>query len=267
MSRLAQRVALASLAVLAIQFLGALGIQFVLARTLRAEILGQLTRGMEDSGALRDCTARPGPWRNSRGWWTVWPLTAEGVPVGEGAGPARVALPPPGESRPWFAEGQEGVIYASPSPGCGGILLVEHTAFPVLEARSTQIATLVVLRLLLILLAAIALVAVTAMPLVRRIRALSAAMGASSPTTSTGPWPMTPTTSLARWPGPSTPLRPRPPSGSGVSNIATRSFSALWRTSPTTSARRWRRSSSRRRASRPRPRRARSALSSTTSSG
>ena len=176
MSRLTRRVAVIALAVLAVQFLCALAIQVSVSRSFRVEIIRLLTRSMEDAGALRDCTDRPGPWTRADGWWTVWPLTDEGVPIGAGAPVERVELPAPGSAIDWSDGDASGVVHASTSTGCGGLLTVEHYGFPIAEAASPKIAWLVALRLLLLPLAALTLVALTAGPLVRRIRALSRAM-------------------------------------------------------------------------------------------
>ena len=177
MSRLARRIALVALVVLGVQFVAAVAIQLTLSRSFRGEVVRQLTRGMEDSGALRDCIDRAGPWSPDEGWWSVWPLTAEGVPVGEGTPVGRVELPARGTAVDWSSENATGVVYASTSSGCGGLLAVEHARFPLAEAQSSRLGFLLGLRVLLFPLTAIALVALTAFPLVRRIRSLSHAMG------------------------------------------------------------------------------------------
>jgi len=176
-SRLARRVAVVSLVVLGVELVAALAIQVAVSRGLREEVIRQFARGMEDSGALEDCTGRPGPWAQRDGWWSVWPLTAEGEPVGEGAPFGRVRVPAPGVIEEWSEGERNGVVYAATSRGCGGLLVSQHAQFPLLDGQSARLAPLAGLRLLLVLLVALALVALTALPLVRRIRALSRAMG------------------------------------------------------------------------------------------
>ncbi|MEO0322778.1 MAG: HAMP domain-containing sensor histidine kinase [Myxococcota bacterium] len=176
MSRIARRVAHASLAVLGVQFAVALGIQVALSLTLRRGVVQEITQGLESAGALERCVQRPGPWGADEGWLVIWPLTEEGTIVGEGAPARRVALPEPRAIRPWSLEGYRGVVYASPSTECGGALIVLRHRYPLLEAQSSRVAMLAALRLLVVILAAIALVSVTAVPLVRRIQALSLSM-------------------------------------------------------------------------------------------
>ncbi len=176
MSRLARRIAGIALAVLAVQFVVALVIQLNVSRSFRGEIIRLVTKSLEDSGALLDCSERPGPWTRQEGWWTVWPLSESGVPMGAGAPLERVELPPPGSAVDWSDADARGLVYASTSAGCGGLLTVEHTGFPIAEAAIPKLARLFALRLLLLPLAAFILVALTAGPLVRRIRSLSRAM-------------------------------------------------------------------------------------------
>lgn len=61
-SPLARKVAKLSRAILGLQFVAVLGIQFALGRILRGEVVRQIARGLEDAGALQRCTERPGPW-------------------------------------------------------------------------------------------------------------------------------------------------------------------------------------------------------------
>ena len=176
MSPLARQVAWASLAILGLQFAAALGIQYALSRTLRAEVVRQIAQGLEDTGTLENCTERPGPWQSDQGWFAVWPLAGDGTLVGEGAAVEQVPLPTPGRLAPWSHPELEGVVYGSASRACGGLLMVPRKPYPILEAQSGRIAALAGLRVLLVLVSALALVAVTAVPLVRRIRRLSLAM-------------------------------------------------------------------------------------------
>lgn len=176
MSPLSRRVAAVAVVVLGVQLVAALVIQLVVARSFRGEVVQQMMGGLESAGSLRDCTDRPGPWQHPEGWWSVWPLTTEGVPVGEGAPLSRVRLPRSQTFEDWSDGGHRGLVYASGSRGCGGLLVTERASFPLLEGQSGRVGALVGLRLLLFALSALALVALTALPLVRRIRALSKAM-------------------------------------------------------------------------------------------
>ena len=178
MSRIARRVAWISFGVLAVQFFGALLVQAALSGMVRTEVIRQMSRGMEDSGALVNCGARPGPWSHSDGLWTVWPLTAAGAVVGDGAPLDRVVLPSAGVAASWSNGEERGIVFASGSIGCGGVLVVQHNAYPLMESRSQTLSGLVALRVALVLFAGIALVALTAAPLVRRIQRLSGAMRA-----------------------------------------------------------------------------------------
>jgi signal transduction histidine kinase len=174
-SRVARRVAVASLVVLGVQFAVALAIQVALSLTMRREVVLEVTRGLEAAGALDACAARPGPWAVDGGWWTIWPVAEDGRLVGAGSPTDRVVLPSAGGLQRWSG-GSPGIVYGSPAPGCGGVLLLQRRFFPLMETQSARIAGLAGLRILLVLLAAVALVAVTAVPLVRRIQALAAAM-------------------------------------------------------------------------------------------
>ncbi len=176
MSGLPRTVAIAAGVVLGLQFVGALAIQAAMSSTMRVEVARQLTRGLEQSGALDACTERPGPWSGDGDWWTAWPVDAQGAVVGDGAPVARVSLPAVGTFEPRAVADARAALYATPSPGCGGVLFVQRSAFPLLEASSTQVAMLVVGRISLALLAGVVLVLVTALPLVRRIRGLARAM-------------------------------------------------------------------------------------------
>jgi two-component system sensor histidine kinase MtrB len=176
MSRIARRVAWIAFGVLALQFVGALLVQVALSKMVRGEVIHQMTRGMESSQALVDCVARPGPWEHLDGLWTVWPLSPDGTPVGDMAPVDHVALPAPGASAPWSTSAQQGIVYASLSRGCGGVLIVQHSRYPFFEARSLTFASLAAARVALVLITGVALVALTALPLARRVRRLSEAM-------------------------------------------------------------------------------------------
>lgn len=176
MSPLARKVAWAALAILGLQFAGALGIQYALGRTLRVEVVLQIAQGLEDTGGLKSCTERPGPWQSDQGWFALWPIAVDGTVVGEGVAVERVTLPPPGRLAPWSDGEREGAVYGSASRECGGLLMLPQKPYPIFEAQSGRIAGLAGLRVLLVLVSALALVAVTALPLVRRIRRLSRAM-------------------------------------------------------------------------------------------
>lgn len=178
MSRLARKVARVAAIVLGLQFLGALAIQVALSYTIRGQFVRQLTRGLEDSGSLHECTERPGPWVHADGWWSAWPLTPDGVPVGDDAPVERVALPEIGRHSPWSHGELSGLVFHSESLNCGGVLLVQDKDYPVFNAQMGRISALVSARIVLVLLAAVALVMLTAVPLVRRIHALSASMDA-----------------------------------------------------------------------------------------
>lgn len=178
MSPLSRRIARVAVVVLSVQFVAALAIQVSIGRSLRGEVIQQVTGGMDNSGALRGCTERPGPWEHPDGWWTVWPLTSEGTVVGRDAPMDRVRLPPVGTYEDWSDAGIAGLVYASASPDCGGLLVRERSRFPLLEGQSSRVGILFGLRVLVLTLAAVALVALTALPLVQRIRSLSQAMGA-----------------------------------------------------------------------------------------
>lgn len=177
MSSLARRVAIAAAAVLSLQLVGALAIQTAVSLTMRVEIVRQLTRGMEHSGSLVSCTERPGPWSGEDDWWIAWPVDLDGAVVGGGAPLLRVSLPESGTFEPVSALDSPAAVYASPSAGCGGLLLLQRSSFPLIESSSRQLAVLVAGRIGLALLAGVLLVLVTALPLVRRIRRLAGSMG------------------------------------------------------------------------------------------
>lgn len=177
MSQLAKKVAWIAAIVLGLQFLGALAIQIMMSNTVRKEFASQLSRGLEDSGALHDCTARPGPWVHADGWWSAWPLRLDGVLVGDDVPVERVELPEAGQPYSWSTDEQRGFIFRSNSNDCGGFLLVQDDLYPLMEAESSRVTVLVILRIVSVLLAAVALVWLTAVPLVRRIHALSEDMG------------------------------------------------------------------------------------------
>ena len=177
MSRLARKIATITLVLLVIQFVGAIVIQFGLSHNFRAAMVGYVYRSIEGSGVLTDCAARPGPWAppvddGSK----AWPVSADGKLIGEDRPLQYVELPPPGEASNLGGD-RIGEVYASVSPGCGGIVLVRPILSPAAESHSLSVATLGLLRILLSILVGVALVSLTAVPLVRRIRALSDAMG------------------------------------------------------------------------------------------
>jgi len=175
---LARRIAVAAALVLGLQFVGALAIQALLSLTLREEIVHQVLRGMEQSGGLRACVERPGPWEDEDDWWRVWPIDEDGLVIGEAPPVVRVELAAAGSLTPLTVGDRRAGVYATSAPGCGGILVVERTVFPILEADSSKFALLATSRVVLALFAGVALMLVTAVPLVRRIRALSHAMEA-----------------------------------------------------------------------------------------
>jgi signal transduction histidine kinase len=161
--------------VLAIQFVGALLIQAGVSGLVREEVALQMVGGMETSGALHDCVTRPGPWENPRGMWTAWPVTADGLVVGTRAPADAVSLPAEGALATWSGS-RSGLVYASASEGCGGLLLIDNESFPLFESRSETLSLFFGLRVVLVILVGIALVGLTAVPLARRIRRLSEAM-------------------------------------------------------------------------------------------
>lgn len=177
MSRLARQVAWVAAIVLGVQFLGALAIQLLMSNTVRVQFVRQLTRGLEDSGSLRGCVERPGPWKNADGWWSAWPVADDGHLVGEELPVEQVSLPELDQSVPWAEDGRIGTVYRSASEDCGGVLLVQEHPYPVVATESGRIGLLVALRIMLVPLAGVALVLLTAVPVVRRIQALSAKMG------------------------------------------------------------------------------------------
>lgn len=176
MSRLARRLAFAAGVVLSVQLVGALALQVALSSTVQVEVMRQFTRGMEQSGALVACTDRPGPWSGEDGWWSAWPLTVDGRVVGDGAPVELISLPEVGTFVPHTVLGARAAAYASSSAGCGGVLFVQRSTYPLVEARSTEVSLIVIGRLGLALLVGVVLVLVTALPLVRRIRGLATAM-------------------------------------------------------------------------------------------
>lgn len=176
MSRLARRVAVAAGVVLSLQLLGGLALQVAMSSTVQVEVMRQFTRGMEQSGALVSCADRPGPWSGEDGWWSAWPLAADGRVVGEGAPIDAIALPAVGTFAPQAVPGARAAAYASPSAGCGGVLFVQRSRYPLLEAHSAGVTRIVIARVGLALLAGVVLVIVTALPLVRRVRGLAMAM-------------------------------------------------------------------------------------------
>lgn len=176
MSRLAREVAKVTLLLFALQAVGAFAIQVALAYNFRVAMISYGYRSVEGSGALTDCAARPGPWRPLDSESNAWPVSPEGELVGKDLPLERVQLPPPGETIPLEGD-MVGDVYASTSPGCGGIVLVRDNFAPAMETHSSSIATLGLLRALLSITMGLAMVMLTAVPLVRRIRALSDAMG------------------------------------------------------------------------------------------
>lgn len=176
MSRLARRVAVVTAVVLSVQFLGALASQIAVSSTVQVEIMRQFTRGMEQSGALVTCTDRPGPWSGEEGWWSAWPLDVNGRVVGDGAPVEQIALPAVGAFAPQRIPGARAAAYASSSAGCGGVLFVQRSTYPLVEAYSAEVSLIVIGRIGLALLVGVVLVLVTALPLVRRIRGLANAM-------------------------------------------------------------------------------------------
>ena len=176
MSRLARKLVVPTLVVLVIQFICTVGMQRMLASTYRLEMLTHLYRGIEGAGVLDDCTDRPGPWTPSFDSWTVWPVSPEGVVAGDDAPVRTVTLPAPGQAITRVEGGVIVDIYAAHTPGCGGVVHVLPSAYPLRGFRSSIVATMATLRILLIVVIALALVALTAGPLVRRIRNLSRSM-------------------------------------------------------------------------------------------
>jgi len=175
-SRLARKVAITTMAVLGLQFVGGIVAQLTLATGFRNSLVTKLYHDLDASGLLDDCTAQPGPWRHLSRGRAAWPVAPDGRVIGADAPFARVELPPPGETLSGVRDGWIREVYASTSPGCGGIVHVVDGRLPALELFSARLAGVGMLRFLLTVLVGVLLVVLTAVPLVRRIRALSQAM-------------------------------------------------------------------------------------------
>lgn len=179
MSRLARRLAAPTLALLVVQFVGAAVLQRLFGDHFRVALVGHVYRGLEGSGLLADCEARPGPWRApGEGGWSVWPVAPDGAVVGEGAPVARVTLPAAEAIHTDRLDGVTVDVYASRSAGCGGVVHVLEGPTPVVAEQPATVAAFGIARSLLAVGVGVALVGLTAGPLVRRVRRLSRAMDA-----------------------------------------------------------------------------------------
>ncbi|MEM6929357.1 MAG: HAMP domain-containing sensor histidine kinase [Myxococcota bacterium] len=171
---LARRVAVAALIVLGLQLGITLVLQGIWVAQVREYVIVQLTKGLDEVGALDECERRPGPWTHRHGWWSTWPVDAQGRPIGGEPPVARVRLPEPGSVEMIRVPGPDLVVYASEASGCSAVVVRHSSSMPLIGAMSSSLIGLFGLRILVLLVAAGALVAVTAVPLVRRINRLAA---------------------------------------------------------------------------------------------